>query len=203
MKNKTYQLVLPVFLPAVVLSLASCSSTPEPSGEETSITAYQMGVPGGVTVDTLQITASVTAVNHEQRTATLVTPDGKKTEFKAGSEVLNFDQVRVGDQVTATITEQLIVYVREKGEAGRDGQAGLIALAPKGAKPGALMAETVEITTRVKAVDLKNHKATLEFPDGRTKAFAVRPDVKLSASDVGREVVIQITQAVAVRVEKL
>jgi hypothetical protein len=64
------------------------------------------------------------------------------------------------------------------------------------------MADTAEVTTRVKSVDLKQHKATLEFPDGSAKTVAVRPNVKLSATDVGREVVIQVTQAVAVRVEK-
>ncbi len=80
--------------------------------------------------------------------------------------------------------------------------AGPTALAPKGAKPGVVMADTAELTTRVKSVDLKEHKATLEFPDGSTKTVAVRPNVKLSATDVGREVVIQVTQAVAVRVEK-
>jgi hypothetical protein len=64
------------------------------------------------------------------------------------------------------------------------------------------MADTAEVTTRVKSVDLKQHKATLEFPDGSTKTVAVRPNAKLSATDVGREVVIQVTQAVAVRVEK-
>jgi hypothetical protein len=202
MKNKTFKFVLPVLLPAVMLTLVSCSSTPEPSGEGDSVTAYRAGVPGGVAVETFEITASVTAVNHAQRTATLVTPEGKQTEFKAGPGVINFDQVRVGDQVKAIITEQLVVYVREKSEAPSQEQAGLVALAPRGAKPGAVMAETVEITTRVKSVDLKNQKATLDFPDGSTRTVAVRPDVRLSTADIGREVVIQATQAVAIRVEK-
>ena len=64
------------------------------------------------------------------------------------------------------------------------------------------MAHTVEVTTRVKSVNLKKHEATLEFPNGKTKTFLVRPDVKLSATDVGREVVIRATEGVAVRVEK-
>ncbi len=149
-----------------------------------------------------QITATVTAVDHAKRQATLVTPDGKKTSIKVGPEAINFNQVRVGDQVKATVAEQLVVFVREKGEARNDGQAGLIALAPKGAKPGVLMAETVEVTARVKSVDLKKRKATLEFPDGSTRTVSVRPDVKLSATDVGREVVIQATEAIALSVEK-
>jgi hypothetical protein len=193
-----------VIVPAAVLVCASCSTTtPPPPAEGSSAAAYQEGVPGGARVDTFEITATVTAVDHAKRQATLLTSDRKKTQYKAGPDVINFDQVRVGDQVKATVTEELVVYVREKSEPrNNDGQAGLVALAPKGAKPGAVMAATVEVTARVTSVDLRNHKATLEFPDGSTKTVAVRPDVKLSAADVGREVVIQVTQAVAIRVEK-
>jgi Cu/Ag efflux protein CusF len=64
------------------------------------------------------------------------------------------------------------------------------------------MADTAHVTAKVKAVDLDQHKVTLEFSDGRTKTVAVRPDVKLSLIDIGREVDIQVTQAVALRVER-
>ena len=200
MKIIPTQLIVAALVPAAVLVFVSCSNKPE--GKSASAAAYYEGVPGGVIVDTFQITATVTAVDHAKRQATLVTPDGKKTQYKAGPEAINFNQVRVGDQVKATVAEQLVVYAREKGEPRTDGGAGLIALTPKGAKPGGLMAGTVEITTRVKSVNLKKHKATLEFPDGSTKTVAVRPDVKLSDADVGREVVIQVTEAIAISVEK-
>ena len=191
-------------VPAAVLVCVSCSTTtPPPPAEGSSAVAYQEGVPGGARVDTFEITATVSGVDHAKRQATLFTPDGKKTQYKAGPEVINFDQIRVGDQVKATVIEELVVYVGEKsGTRNSDGQASLVALAPKGAKPGVVMADTIEVTTRVRSVDLENHKATLEFPDGSAKTIAVRPDVKLSASDVGREVVIQVTQAVAIKVEK-
>lgn len=200
MKMNASKLIALALVPSAVFVFTSCSSSS--SGERATAAAYQPGVPGGVMVDTFQITATVTAVDSAKRQVTLVTPDGKKTQFKAGPEVVNFPQIRVGDQVKATMTEQLVVFVREKGGARNDGQAGLIALAPKGAKPGVLMAETVEVTTKVKSVDLKNHKATLEFPDGSTKTVKVRQDVKISDADVGREVVIRATEALAILVEK-
>ena len=64
------------------------------------------------------------------------------------------------------------------------------------------MADTVEVTARVKSVDLARHKATLEFPDGSTRTVSVRPDVKLSSTDVGREIVFRTTEALALKVEK-
>jgi hypothetical protein len=64
------------------------------------------------------------------------------------------------------------------------------------------MAETTQFTTKVTAVDLKHHTATLQLPDGTSKTFNVRPDVELTKETVGVDVVIRTTQAVAISVEK-
>ena len=164
--------------------------------------AFQEGVPGGVVVGTYRETATVTAVDAVHRKVTLVGPDGAKTVFKADPKVRNFDQIRVGDQVKATMVEQLVVFLRQDGAPAGDGQAGMVALAPRGAKPGVLMADTVEVTATVKAIDLKRHKATLRFPDGKSKTVAVRPDVDLTKVTLGEEVVIRTTEAMAIVVEK-
>ena len=207
MKTNTSRLIVLSLLPAAVLVCTSCSSSDSSGGGGSAATASreastQKGVPGGVVIDTYQITAKVAEVDHAKRTYTLETPDGRKTPYRAGPEVTNFDQVRVGDQVKATVTDSLVIRAREKGEARTDGETSVVALDPKGGKPGVLMADTVEVTARVKSVDLANHKATLEFPDGSTKTVSVRPDVKLSSADVGREIVFRTTESVAVSVEK-
>ena len=207
MKTNTSRLIVLSLMPAAVLVCTSCSSSDSSGGGGTAATASreastQKGVPGGVVIDTYQITAKVTEVDHAKRTYTLETPDGRKTPYKAGPEVTHFDQVRVGDQVKATVTDSLVVRAREKGEARTDGETSVVALDPKGGKPGVLMADTVEVTARVKSVDLARHKATLEYPDGSTRTVSVRPDVKLSSEDVGREIVFRTTEAVALRVEK-
>jgi translation elongation factor P/translation initiation factor 5A len=187
---------------AVALVVASCSTTSKPRGEATMTAAFQEGVPGGVMVGTYQETATVTAIDAAKRTVTLVGRDGTKTVFKASPEVRNFDQIRVGDQVKATVVEQLVVFLRQNGTPAGDSQASMVALAPKGAKPGVLMADTVEVTATVKAIDLKRHKATLQFPDGKSKTVAVRPDVDLTKVKLGEEVVIRTTEAMAIVVER-
>ena len=186
--------------PAAVLAFTSCSS--EPKIEPTTSAVYQQGVPGGILVETYKNTATVTAIDATSRKVTLVTPDGRMDSFKAGPEVINFDQIRVGDQVKATVTERLAVYMAKDNPPAIEGEAALVALAPKGAKPGALMANTVQVIAKVTAIDLKHHKATLRFPDGTTKKVAVRNDVDLTQRKVGEEVVIRVTEAVAISVEK-
>lgn len=164
--------------------------------------ATQKGEPGGTIVETYKITATVTAVDAASRKVTLATPDGTKTTFKAGPEVVNFKQIQVGDQVKATVAEQLVVFVRKSGEPSSDGAAALVALAPVGAKPGVLMANTVEVTAKVEAIDLQHRKATLRFPDGKSKTFKVRKDVDLTKAKLGDEVVFRTTEALAILVEK-
>ena len=78
----------------------------------------------------------------------------------------------------------------------------MVALAPKGAKPGGIMAETTQVTAKVTAIDTEHRQATLQFDDGTTQTVAVRPDVDLSKRKVGDKVVIRTTEALAITVEK-
>lgn len=200
MKPITLKPTVLALLPAALLAFSSCST--EPREEGAGFTAIQPGVPGGIIVDTYKETATVTGIDKATRKVTLVTKDGAKSTVKCGPEVANFAQIEVGDQVKATVTEQLVVFVRQSGEPAGDEAASVVALAPIGAKPGGVMANTEEITAKVKAIDLKHRKATLLFPDGTSHTFKVRPDVDMTKHAVGDEVMFRATEAVAVSVEK-
>ena len=216
MKIKTLGLV--ALLPAAVIAFTSCSSTSEssstpefssspqssspPQANTATAVAYQPGVPGGVVVETFKESATVTAIDRATREVTLVTKDGTKTTVKAGPEVANFAQIEVGDQVKASVTERLVIFVRKPGEPAGDGAASVVALAPIGDKPGGVMANTEEFTAKVKSIDVKHHQATLQLPDGTSKTFDVRPDVDLTKQTVGADVVIHTTEAIAISVEK-
>jgi hypothetical protein len=172
------------------------------SGKASATAVVAEGVPGGGVVATYELTASVAAIDKASRRVTLVDAAGIKKTVIAGPEVINFDQIRVGDQLKITATEELVVSVVGQDEASPDSGAGMVALAPKGAKPGAFMAETKQITARVTAIDTEHHKATLHFEDGSSRVVAVRPDVDLSKRKIGDAVVIRITEAIAIQVAK-
>ena len=160
------------------------------------------GTPGGAVVQTYELTATVAALDKAARRVTLVTSDGIRKTIKAGPEVINFDQIRIGDQLKITATEELVVKMAQPGESADDGGAALVALAPKGAKPGAVMADTVQVTATVQAIDPVKHTATLQFEDGSTKTLPVRSDVNLGKRKVGEKVVIRSTETLAITVEK-
>lgn len=196
---------------AFLLTLPGCSTTASTSEAETvsavaasgsSSTSIREGVPGGVIVDTVEVRAEVTAIDTANRKATLKRPDGEEFTVKVGPEAVNFDQVRVGDIVKATVTEELVVFLDEEGTSAPDGAAAMVALAPKGAQPGGVVAQTIQVTATVKAIDPVNRTATLRFDDGSTETFPVRDDIDLSQRKVGEKVVFQLTEMVAISVEK-
>lgn len=204
MKTNVLKWSLFSLAPAAMLALVSCSSNSSSSsaGLLSSSGAYQPGVPGGVMVDTYKMNATVTRIDADKRKVTLLTRDGKETTVKCGPEVINFDQIRVGDQLKVRVTQELAVAMATPGAPPNDGGADMVALAPKGAKPGGMMASTVQVTAKVTAIDLKHHKATIQLPDGSSKSFDVRPDVDLTQRKVGEEVVLRFTEALAISVQK-
>jgi Cu/Ag efflux protein CusF len=172
------------------------------TGEAGGAAAVMDGVPGGTVVATYELTASVAAIDKASRKVTIVDAAGIKKTLKAGPEVINFDQIRVGDQLKISATEELVVSMAGQGETPTDATVQSVAVAPKGAKPGALKVETTLITAKVTAIDAEERKATLQFEDGSTGVVAVRPDVDLSKRKVGEQVVIRITEALAIQVAK-
>jgi hypothetical protein len=168
----------------------------------TGVASYAEGVPGGAMVHTVEITATVAAINHASRKVTLVSSDGIKKTVKVGPEVINFDQIRVGDQLKVTATEELVVQMAEPGKSAGNESNAIVALAPKGAKPGGLAAETTQVSAKVTAIDQENRTATLRFEDGSSRTFPVRSDVDLSKQQIGDHVVFRFTEMIAISVEK-
>ena len=190
-------------LTAGTLALTSCSSTTYgPIDEKTPGATYEKGVPGATVVETYQLTATVAEIDVPDREVTLRGRDGKKTTVKCGPEVANFDQIRVGDVVKARVTSEMTVAMADASNPTAVGATSKVQLAPKGAKPRAVMAETQQYTATITEINLKRHQATLRFPDGSTRTFNVRKDVDLTQRKVGEEVVFRVAVAMAISLEK-
>ena len=188
---------------AVLFTIAACATTtPPPPAQVNTATAVQEGVPGGVTVNSIEVTAKVTAIDTKNRKMTLLLPEGDKETVKVPPEAVNFDQISVGDLVKATLIEEVVVYLDEEGASIPDGYAAGVAIAPKGAQPGGIVAETVKVTATVTAIDHTNRTATVRFNDGSVETFPVRDDIDLSQRKVGEKVVFMVTEMVALSVEK-
>ncbi len=195
---------LSILLPAL-LAVSACSSTSKapPPPESTGSFVFVEGVPGGVYVTRTKATAKVVFLDKAERKVTLLNSDGKKTTLTAGPAVRNFDQLKIGDQVHIEMAQELVIRMAGDTAAypANDGAAAIVALAPVGAKPGILLAGAVQVTATVTAIDHAGYKATLQFPDGTSQTYPIRPDVDLTKRSVGEQVTVRSTIAVAITVE--
>jgi hypothetical protein len=161
----------------------------------------QAGEPVGIMVETVKASATVTAIDTAIRYVTLKMPDGKTKGLKCGPEVKNFDQIKVGDKIESTFVESLAVFVRKADAPPSADEAAMVALAPKGAKPGVLAANTLELKAKIESVDLKKNRVTFLSPDGSKVTVKVRKDAKgLSELKKGDDVVTRITEAILIDV---
>jgi hypothetical protein len=207
MKRQSLNSTAVALMSASVLVLSSC--TTEQQGRQTA--AYpqyqasattQPGVAGGVYEDAITAQAIITAIDVPSRRVTLTGPEGRQLTFTAGPEIKNLPQMRVGDKVTATFAQRLVVTVRSDDAAPRLANFATQATALKGEKPGMLVAEETESVARVTAIDSTNRTANLQFSDGVVNNVPVRPDVELSRYKVGDNVVIRLTTALTVLVAR-
>ena len=175
--------------------MASCTRSRE--------TARSQGdQPAVVAIDTATSTAAVETIDYGTRTLTLKHPDGSITIYKAGKDVANFDQIHVGDTVNATVIEALAVSIRKAGEPPNVGEGVTVALAPKGSKPGMIVSDTDEITSKIESVDFANRTIVLDEVAGKPRTIKVAPRVNLADFKAGDDVVVRYTKALALFVEK-
>lgn len=188
MKQMKTNATMMALLPAAFLAFGWSSS------------ANAQPVEGAIEAEVVKASFTVDAIDATKRTVTLKNADGATRTVKCGKEVVNFDQIKVGDKVTVAVMESIAVVVRAKGGPPNAGEGVAVALAPKGAKPGAIMAETSEITAKVDAVDATKRTVTLEGPLGKQRTFRVGPKADLSAIKKGDDIVLRVTDALAIEV---
>jgi len=196
LESSVLKLAALAWLPAALLTFTSCST---PGGSE-QVVALETA-DGAAIVETTKTTATVTAIDAATRKVTLKLADGKATTVKCGPAVVNFNQIEINDRLNLTITEELAVFLGQGQPPSATAAAG-VALAPIGAKPGGVIANTVMITAKIMAIDAKTRKVTLKLPDGSTKIVKVGAKVNLSAVKPGEDVTVQHTEGLAISVEK-
>src|SRR5204862_3124232 len=183
-------------IPAPMLAVAGYAEDPSASPYS------EADARGAIEVGAITKTAKVTAVDAAKRTVTLVNPDGITNTYELGQNVRNFDQIKVGDEVKATLLEAVAVAVSKSNTAPDTGGRDAVAVAPKGAMPGVIMAKTRQISVKIVSVDPQARTVTVEGPMGGKPTIKVGPDVNLNELQNGADVTLRVTDALAIRVDK-
>ncbi len=154
-------------------------------------------------VEVFKVNATVQKVDLTKRKVTLLLDNGKKKTFKVDKSVQNLDQVKVGDHLNIAYTEEIIILVGNSKETPGAVAGQEVGVAPKGAKPGMVMVDTVGLSAKILAVDSRKHRVTLEDPDGKKKTIKVSKKFQnLDQLQPGQTVDMVMTESVVVEIVK-
>ena len=164
--------------------------------------ATQGAAPTGVVREREAVmTATVVAVDLQNRYVTLKGPDGALRDIKVGEEAVNLPQVKVGDLVTVKFYESIAVEVIKPGTAMGAGEKTAIVRAKPGEMPGGMAARQVSVTAIITAIDKQKSTMTLKGPEGKLVNVKVQDPANLEKVKVGDELMITYTEALAISVE--
>ena len=151
-------------------------------------------------VETIKLTATITAIDKATRDVTLKGPQGNELTVTAGPEVKNFDQLKVGDKVDLNYVEALTLELKKGGGlvVQRTEKAGMAGAKP-GEKPAGAVGRQVTVVADVVAVDPAKQVVTLKGPK-RTVDLKIPDPEQFKRIAKGDQVEATYTQAVALAV---
>jgi len=180
-----------------LVALAGCSST-----GQTAATPPAPLPSGTVREGLVSETARVKTLDQKTRMVTLEGADGSLVKFRAGDEVRNLAQVKVGDEVTAMFYESVAFQVKKPGDASMGTTvAQEMARAKLGEQPGMATARVTTLTTKITGIDKQAGTVTLLDPEGGSVTVKARNPANLERVAVGDLVEITLTEAVGVSVQ--
>ncbi|BDG05610.1 hypothetical protein [Anaeromyxobacter oryzae] len=149
------------------------------------------------------ITAKVKTIDQKTRMVTLVGKDGSETTFKASEEARNLKQVKPGDVVTATLDQQLTLWLLAADQPAPELSVGSeVYRAPAGQKPGVMMTSDLGGVATVEAIAPDKSSVTLKGPRGNRVKLAVRDPKNLEGVTVGTRVGFAYSETLAADVHE-
>jgi hypothetical protein len=146
------------------------------------------------------ITKSVTieAINHGTRELTVKLDDGTYEQFTVSNDVKRFDQLKVGDKITAKYYTNLVLRVKLPGEKDVDTSAA--GETKNVTRVGGTIAKQRTITATITQLDPKIPSITFKGPNNWTYSSKVQDPKAIAKVKVGDKVDITWTEAVLVDV---
>lgn len=179
------RLVVGIFAAAVLVSM------PRSTTAQTKTFTSEMKVESG----------TVEAIEAQSRTVTLKKADGTFVTVVAGPEVKRFEELKVGDKITARFYENLVLRMKQPGEADVDSAAKATTPAVKDL-PGATKAKQRTITATITNIDMKTPSITFTGPSGWKYTSRVLDKEALAKVKVGDKVDLTWTEAVLVSLDR-
>ena len=148
-------------------------------------------------------TATVEAIDLDNRVVTLRNEAGEVTQMAVGDEARNLSQVKVGDKVKLTYDLGMALALSPASEAGglrTRTETDTLTRSALGQKPGGTLRKNVEAEGVVQAMDPVARTVTLKGAE-QTITLNVDPAIDMSTIKVGDRVDAVYQESVAINVE--
>jgi hypothetical protein len=149
--------------------------------------------------DKRTITGTVEAIQADTRELTLKGPKGNYVTVTVPPEVKRFSEIKVGDTISATYYENLVLRVKRPGEKVEDSEQA--ALTRSSGSPGATAAAQRTITATITEIDMAVPSITFSGPNNWKYSSKVVDKKALASVKVGDKVDITWTEAVLISVQ--
>ena len=174
---------------ALVFSLSLQAGEKSVATEKPSFSATQ----------TVQLTASVVAIDREARTITLQGPEGNTHTLPddPDSNNNNIDKIEIGDTVNVEFVQNMTIEVFAND--GMEPGAGIMAAKgtnKEGETPAAMEMITTVATATVEDINIEANTFKLKWPGGEIVEYEAQNPENLKKADVGDLVVTTHTEAV-------
>jgi hypothetical protein len=98
---------------SVAIYLGKPGTQPEATAGLVAARSKKGDKPAGVVVETVDVSATIQAIDKKKRTVTLKLPDGKTVTTKVDKSVKAFDTLKKGDSIHARYTEAIAISVEK------------------------------------------------------------------------------------------
>lgn len=166
-----------------------------------SILAEDAVTPVAGSATLTELSGEVVVINTETRLMTLKTPDGRFEVLRIPPEVTRINAIKVGDKVTISETEAVLVEI----EKGRD--AGAMGAVPEktiereeGAKPAGTMVDKLTLYGKVLGLDKAKSTVTVQGPS-QTLTFKVQDPALFEGLAPGDGVIARYARVITGKVE--
>ena len=147
--------------------------------------------------DKVTVTATVEAIERSTRSLTLKGPEGNYVTVTVPVGVQRFDAIKVGDRLSATYYENVVLRLKRPGESPVDSATDAVTRGDS-TKPVATAGAQRTITATITAIDPKIPSITFTGPNNWKYSSKVQDTKALSQVKVGDKVDITWTEALLV-----
>ena len=157
---------------------------------------------GVVSATVVTVHGKIVKVNKRRKQVTLEGPEGREVTLDVENPY-NLEAAKVGAPFVARYYEVITIRKKKPGENVQSASlSGGIATARPGGVPGAAGELHITLLVSVEAIDQANGTVTVKAADGTTETVKARNPQNLKRLKVGDQLVIGISRAIAISLEK-